>query len=189
MKIIITKAKKIFRDRIRRIGYDPYGLLNHVNEVEKWANFLCDQHQQANREIVLLGVWLHDIGHYPLPTEIDHAIRSEKLAKRFLAANKYPLTKIKDVLHCVRAHRCKDVMPQTIEAKIVSCADSASHMTDSMYMNIAHDDKELKQDFRAYAKIDRDFRDVAAFPEVKKALNPVYCAWKKLLQEYEKIDL
>ena len=189
MKTIIDKTKDLFKNRIKKIGYDPYGLVSHVEEVEKWANYLCDHHSHADRQVVMLGVWLHDLGHYPLPTDIDHAIRSEQLARKFLIREKYNKVKSEKALHCVRAHRCKDVLPNTIEAKIVACADSASHMTDSMYMDMARDDKVMKQTFRAYGKLDRDFRDIAAFPEVKKSLTPVYKAWKKLISEYEKIDL
>ena len=189
MKTIIDKAKDLFKNRIKKIGYDPYGLVSHVAEVEKWANYLCDYHSHADRQIVMLGVWLHDLGHYPLPAEIDHAIRSEKLARKFLQQEKYNSRKSEKALHCVRAHRCKDVLPEIIEAKIVACADSASHMTDSMYMDMARDDKALRQSFRVYGKMDRDFRDIAAFPEIKKILTPLYKAWKKLISEYEKIDL
>lgn len=189
MKTIIDKARELFKNRIKKVGYDPYGLVKHVEEVEKWANYLCDHHPQADRQAVMLGVWLHDLGHYPLPADIDHAIRSEQLAGKFFKKERCPDKKAKKALHCIRAHRCRDVLPETIEARIVACADSASHMTDSMYMDMARDDKALNQAFRAYGKMDRDYRDVATFPEVKKTLAPLYRAWKKTLQEYEKIDL
>lgn len=189
MKPIMDKVRELFKNRIKKIGYDPYGLVSHVDEVEKWADYLCNHHPHADRQVVMLGVWLHDIGHYPLPADIDHAIRSEQLARNFFQKENFNKAKSEKVLHCVRAHRCKDVMPETIEAKIVSCADSASHLTDSMYMDMARDDKSVKQQFRVYGKMDRDFRDIAVFPEVKNVLTPLYRAWKKLISEYEKIDL
>jgi hypothetical protein len=120
---------------------------------------------------------------------MDHAIRSEVLAKQFLTKEKFNKKKTAGILHCIRAHRCKDVMPQSIEAKIVACADSASHMTDSIYMDMARDDKMLKQDFRVYEKMKRDFRDVMVFPEVRLILAPLHRAWQKVIKEYEKIDL
>lgn len=187
MSNIIAKAKKAFQNKIKRLGYDPYGLINHVQEVEKWADYLCSENKKADREVVMLGVWLHDFGHYPLPCEIDHAIRSELLAKKFLKKEKYSYSKIDKVLHCVRAHRCKDVLPDSIEAKIVACADSASHLTDHVYMDMSRDDKSFNRDFSAYGKMERDYRDLALFPEIKKKLTPLYRAWKKLIQEYEKI--
>ncbi len=187
MKIIVSKAKKIFQTKIKKNGYDPYGLINHVEEVEKWANFLCAKYDKADKEIVMLGVWLHDLGHYPLPCKIDHAFRSEELSRKFLKKENYPFLKIEKALHCIRAHRCKDVMPETLEAKIVACADSASHFTDYLYMDMAKNDKNLNKEFSAYAKIERDYRDLSFFPEIKKKLTPIYQAWKKLIKEYEKI--
>lgn len=189
MKTIIKKAKNHFLNRIKRMGYDPYILVLHVPEVERWVNYLCDQHPEADREVALLGAWLHDLGHYPLPFEDDHAVRGEQLAMKFLKQEKYPANKSKKVLHCIRAHRCKDVLPETIEAKMVACADSASHMTSYMYVDFALTDREKKQKYRAYAKMDRDYRDVALFPEVKKLLTPLYRAWKKTIREFEKITL
>lgn len=195
MNNLIEKSKKLFKKRIKKFGrisagrLDPFGLVKHVDEVVKWADYLSNKHTQADRQIIMMAVWLHDIGHYPLPAEMDHAIRSEVLAKQFLTKEKFNKKKTAGILHCIRAHRCKDVMPQSIEAKIVACADSASHMTDSIYMDMARDDKMLKQDFRVYEKMKRDFRDVMVFPEVRLILAPLHRAWQKVIKEYEKIDL
>ncbi|MFH1682218.1 MAG: HD domain-containing protein, partial [Candidatus Woesearchaeota archaeon] len=141
-----------------------------------------------DEEVVLLAVWLHDMGHYPVPTEIDHAIRSEERAKEFLKRYNYPTDKLNKVLHCVRAHRCRDVMPKSIDAKIISFADSASHMTEPMYFDMAKDDQENHREFRAYAKMERDFRDLGSFPEIQDELKELCEAWRRLLQAYEKID-
>jgi len=185
MKNIIEKAESLFKGRINKFGYDPYGLIKHVGEMERWAAFLCRRYPKADREIVMLGVWLHDLGHYPLPSKIDHAIRSEKMAKKFLKDNNYPVKKIKMALHCVRAHRCNDVCPETLEARIVACADSASHMTDDMYFDIARTDRKLENPaLRFSGKIERDFRDISVFPEVKKLLTPLYLSWKSLIAAY-----
>jgi len=62
-------------------------------------------------------------------------------------------------------------------------------MTDSIYFKMSKDDKANRESFRAYAKMERDLRDLSAFPEVQKELIGLINAWKKLIQEYEKIDL
>lgn len=90
------------------------------------------------------------------------------------------------MLHCVRSHRRKDVMPNTIEVKIIACVDSASHMTEPMYFDIAGVDKENGNEFRTYAKMDRDFRDLGSFPETHE-LKEIYEKWKKLIKSYEKL--
>lgn len=179
---MIEKAKKLFLKTIKA-DIDIYGLIEHVPEAEKWANKMCDTYSDADREVVLLAVWLHDIAYYPV-NEIDHAIKSEKAAKKFLEKEKYPKDKMKKVLHCVRAHRGRDVIPETLEAKIMACVDSASHMTDSMYANIVRDGRS---DY-VFGKLERDYRDISEFPEVQKELQDVYEKWKALLNALVKID-
>ena len=163
MSEIINKAKEFFNKRVIDCSSDPYKLLSHVPEVEKWARFLLKKHPEADEEVVLLGVWLHDIGHYPV-SEIDNAIKGEDSAREFLIKNNYNNEKLKKAVHIVRSHRCRDVMPETIEAKIVAFSDSASHMTDTMYLDMIRQGK-LKKD--VLGKIERDFRDLSYFPEIK----------------------
>jgi HD superfamily phosphodiesterase len=189
MPTIVDKAQVAFFKAVDDFGSDPYAQRLHVPEVERWARYLLKQHSEADEQVVLLGVWLHDIGHYPPSKDIDHAVVSEERARAFLTKEKCTNGTMEKVLHCVRAHRCKDVMPATIEAKIVACADSASHMTQQMYFAISIHDKEAKRPFRAYETMDRDYRDLAAFPELQKELKPLYDAWKALIKAYEKIEV
>lgn len=117
---------------------------------------------RADKEIVLLGVWLHDIGHLIGNSNVDHAINSEIETRKFLSRIGYEKQKIDEVAHCVRAHRCKDIQPETIEAKIVAACDSARHMTDYIYTDIAMQGNIDK----AKSKLERDIRDVDSFPEL-----------------------
>ena len=101
----------------------------------------------------------------------------------------YPKDKIDKVLHGVRSHRCRDILSAALEAKIMACVDLASQMTEPLYFYMAMDDKKNGSEFRAYAKMDRDFRDLGAFPEIQNELQDLYEHWKKVVQAYEKIDL
>lgn len=189
MNKLIEKAKKEFFQMIDDFGSDPYHLRPHVPEAEKWAARLLKKLPEADSEIVFLAVWLHDLGHYPASADIDHAIRGEERAKNFLEKQNYSKSKMKSVLHCVRSHRCRDVMPSSIEAKIVACVDSASHITESIYFDIAKDEKKHNYSLSVYAKMDRDLRDLGAFPEIQEELKELLETWKKLIRLYEKIDL
>jgi hypothetical protein len=129
------------------------------------------------------SLYLHDTGHYPINKEIDHAITSEKLTTIFLENEKYDKEKTIKVMHCVRAHRCKDVMPNTLEAKAMAFIDSASHMTDKMYIDmIKNGDGE-----KASAKLERDYRDLAIFPEIQKEMTEIYSAWKILITNLNRL--
>src|SRR6266404_4165210 len=108
--------------------------INHVPEVERWADLILTDHPNADREVVLLGVWLHDVGNLIGDKNIDHAVRSQKFVLEVLTPMHLTKEKLYGVAHCVRAHRNRDVEPFTIEAKIVAAADSASHMTYEAYL-------------------------------------------------------
>jgi len=166
---------------------DSFGLVQHVEIVERWAKFILKFYPEANEEITLLGVWLHDSGHYSI-SDVDHAIKGEKIALNFLKKIKLDEIKINKIVHCVRAHRCKDILPESIEAKIVACADSAAHFTDFMYLDIIMDYKNSKKKYSALDKLERDWRDASVFPEVKNKLEKLYLYWKQLLIEFEKIN-
>ncbi len=185
----IDYAKKKFYQMISDFGSDPYNLVSHLNEMEKWAKYLLKINPSADKETVLIAVWLHDIGHYPINTNKDHAIIGEELSLKILNQIGYKKNKIENIIHCVRAHRCKDIMPKSIEAKIIACADSASHMTDSTYFDMSKDDLKANNPFRAYKKIERDFKDLDLFPQIKKELEDMYFAWKNLISSYEKLNL
>jgi len=165
---IIDDAKKYF-EKNNKQDYLP----KHIIQAEKWAKRLLLKHPEADSEVVLAAIWLHDIGQSH-PCE-DHAVKSEEIVGNILAKN----PKVTQIMHCVRAHRCKDVMPSTIEAKIVACADSASHMTDYVYIDMLQENKD------ALGKLERDYRDI--LPELKKELLPLYTKWKELIIEFKKV--
>ncbi len=188
MKNIISKAKKEFYKVVDNNGYDPFHMKTHLPEVERWAKFLLKRYKDANKEITLLGVWLHDIGHYIKSEEDDHSIVSEKKAKEFLEKQNYSKEKLKKVLHCVRSHRCRDIKPKTIEAKIVAGADSASHITEITYFDILKRGHLKNNEKYLKSKMKRDFNDISKFPELKEELKDMYHSWLNLIKDYKKID-
>jgi hypothetical protein len=137
---------------------------------------------EANQEIALLGVWFHDIGHYPIPTTIDHAVRGEERTKAFLQENNVDIDIINQVCHCVRSHRNKDVPPETLEAKLVAFSDSASHLVDNMYIDMIKQGNTK----RVFPKLERDYRDLNLIEGMQATYTPLYEARKNLLTELMK---
>ncbi len=181
---IIEKTKLHFLESFKKKKNPAYSYLpKHVAEAEKWAKKILQKYPKADREIVLLSVWLHDIGQNAKKYD-DHAVESEIETKRFLKKMRIPAKKIEKIAHCVRAHRCKDVQPGTLEAKILAAADSVSHMTDFCYIDMA---QTMSKEF-AIAKLERDYRDAGPFPELQKEITPLYGAWKKLLTLYPRLN-
>lgn len=155
-------------------------LTRRLTQVDAWTDRLLSSNPEAEVAVVKLGVWLHDIGQIVGPKETDHAINSEAEVRRFLPTLGAELELVEKVAHCVRAHRCRDVQPQTLEAKMLAACDSASHMTDVVYIDMTNRGEKDA----ALAKLDRDLRDVGQFPELREMLLPLYGAWKGLLEVY-----
>jgi len=164
-----------------KAGSGKYSYLpRHLAQVERWAKRLLGEHPEALDEVVLASVWLHDVGLLIGPEEVDHAVNSEVEAKRFLPTVGASEELVGRVAHCVRAHRCRDVQPETIEAKILAVSDSASHMTDTVYIEIANRGEREA----ALTKLERDLRDVSLFPELRDEVTSLYQRWKNLLTVY-----
>lgn len=190
--MIIEEAKEEFISRLKKGSPEEFEwLFDHVLELEKWVAYMLNQYRQEkiDKEILMLSVWLHDIG-YSVEDCKDHAVLSYEITKNFLEKRNYPPEKIERVLHCIRSHRCKDVLPETFEAKFFACADSASHFTDKVYIKILHKEK-LRQGEKTIAleKLERDYRDLRHFKDIQKKLKPLYLDWKKLLTKIKAFDM
>jgi len=165
----------------------PY-LLKHIEEVEKWTLIILEDHPEADKETVLLSVWLHDIGHTFGDKQIDHAEKSAYETLEFLDQMGASREKIINVTHCVRSHRCKDVIPNSLEAKILATADSASHLTDVNYI-IHAQEGDLEY---AKGKIRRDLRDIEQFqllnPKLLEQLQNIGRGWETILANWPFVD-
>jgi len=183
VKDIFFGAEELFNEMIKN-NKDVYNLGSHIVELKKWLEKICKKHPNLDHEILLLSVYLHDIGHYPVNENEDHAVTGERISRQFLLENGYDIQKTEQVLHCVRSHRCKDVMPNSEEAKAFAFMDSASHLTDRVYLSMFQDGLHKE----SLKKVERDYRDLVFYPEIKKELEPVYLAWKSLLSSLIKFE-
>lgn len=108
---------------------NPFGMNAynyHFKSVVEYAKHLAKE-RHANTEIVIISAWLHDIasikGYYE-----DHHIVGQKYAEEFLKKCNYPDDRIKQVKHCIHAHRgSKDIPRETVEAECICDADAMSH--------------------------------------------------------------
>lgn len=156
---------------------------HHVEQVEKWALKILNYYPNADKEIVLLSVWLHDIGQENKENLDTHEILSEIETRKFLGSLGVDKEKIDKVAHCVRTHRCKaDALPETDEAKILAAADSASHITDIVYIHMLNEGNSKKS---ILDKLERDIRDIQLLPTpLKEQLVPLQNTWKELIRVF-----
>ena len=119
------------------------GLLEHITEMLAFAEPMCELYQPCNRDLVIAGILLHDIGkveeivwrnmaieysdkgkllgHIQIGLEIMHRYRQADFDQECWQL----------LQHIILAHHGKleygsAVIPATIEAKVVSLADDAS---------------------------------------------------------------
>ena len=153
----------------------------HLLAVEKFSNKLLKKLPKANREIVFLGVWLHDL-HRIKKLKGDHAKVGAREAEKLLIKHKYNTEIIEHVKHLILAHRCKmgGVMPKTLEAKILSSADAMSHYVNDLYILIATLGERNVSEFKKWAleKLERDYTRKIQFDFARKMIKDRHDALK-----------
>ena len=176
----VNKTKIYFLEVFRRKENPPYiHLPRHVFETERWAEKIIQKYSEVDREAVLLSVWLHDIGQV-VGGNIDHAVNSENETRIFLPKIEISPKRIGKIAHCVRSHKCRDVQPNILEAKILAVANAVSHMTDSYYLTmISKLSKEIALD-----KLKKDTKIIKILPNIEKEMRPFCRAWKELINVY-----
>jgi len=178
---IIQYSKDLVKANLPEFNH----LVHHLPEVEKWAKKILKEYPDADSEIVLASVWLHDIGQITGDKSIDHAISSEEFVLKTLPSIIGSSDKISQIAHCVRTHRCKDIQPETLEAKILTISDSLSHMTDYVYIDYFQDGRIDE----ALEKVERDYHDKSLLDlSFKDKIDDLYKNWKLLLISLKKVD-
>lgn len=156
--------------------------------VESFAKKLAENHPEANREVVLLSVWFHDLGR-AYGHHKDHHQWGAKFARKYLAEQGLSQEIIEGVEHACLAHRVKKIKPETVEAKILATADALSHFKDAFYLRILNawslrtDLDYFKMKQRLFKKIKRDFNQKIFFKEAKDMVREEYRAWMKIFNE------
>lgn len=178
----INKIKNLIKKECFRLGFVENWFYNtHLLGVEKFAEELLRKLPKANKEIVMLGVWLHDLQRIRI-LKGEHAkigaIEAEKIMRQF----KYSEKIIKHVRKIILAHSCNaKLMPKTIEGKILASADAMSHCINDFYLIIAITGQRDIIDFKKWAleKLDRDYNKKIFFDFAKKMIEKRY----KILKE------
>lgn len=104
------------------------GCYYHIEAVVRNSALLADRYR-ADKEIVMIAAWLHDIASvtdYSLYEE--HHLHGTVIAGELLTALQYDKTKIQAVQNCIRNHRGSVYAEkQSIEEICVADADAISH--------------------------------------------------------------
>ena len=127
---ITEEVKKFVEEECKKpTARCPEAFEFHFVPVVKYSLILAEK-LNADKEIVEISAWLHDIGSIIYKRE-NHHITSCEIAEKKLQELNYPSDKIEKIKHCIISHRgSKNIKRETIEAEILAEADALSHFDD-----------------------------------------------------------
>ena len=94
----------------------------------------------------------------------------------------YSSDKIKRVQAVILSHSCDNLMPKTLEGKILATADAMTHYVNDFYLQIATTGQRNLVEFKAWAleKLNRDYNKKIFFPFAKKEIRERHLILMKL---------
>ncbi len=145
---------------------------HHLNIFEKIALELCEIYKEADKDIVLTLVWIHDYGKI-LDMAKEHELNHK--AGELLLELGFPaefVEKVMEYLEIFESKMTKDLHAAPIEVRIASSSDAASHMV-GPFMPIYWKEYNSKTIPELMAgqinKLNKDWERKIVLPEVKKA--------------------
>ncbi|EKE19561.1 MAG: hypothetical protein ACD_8C00138G0004 [uncultured bacterium] len=124
---IVQQARNFVQDQCKKPAshYSAGIFEGHLVPMESIADGLAIKFG-ADREIVGVGVWLHDAGSIICGRD-DHHLTGAAITEVVLRMWGYPEVKIHKVKGCVLSHRgSQKIAPKTLEEQIVAEADALS---------------------------------------------------------------
>lgn len=165
-----------------KYGYDSYTC--HFVSVVKNAGELADR-LGADKEVVLVAAWLHDIGSI-VDGRDNHHITGPKIAEKKLKELNYPSDKIELVKECIFNHRssvgnkAKSLEGQIIiEADALSNFDNIAGIFKAAYSYEGKTQEEARESVRS--KLEKKWNQLQ-FEDSKKIIKPKYEAAMLLLK-------
>ena len=149
--------------------HNKWYLKYHLEIVERIALELCDVYQSADKNLILILVWLHDYNKiFNIPDEDEK--RDGVVLMRSLGFSDEIIVKTKSYINIIDSRTDIDFAP--LEVKIVSSADGASHFIGPFfyfwwYENFEISPSKLMKD--NYEKALRDWNKKIVLPEVRNS--------------------
>ncbi|MBI4709230.1 MAG: HD domain-containing protein [Candidatus Portnoybacteria bacterium] len=192
---IVKESQSILEGLAKKNGWSWF-INMHQKEVIKYASRLLKIYKKADRKIVLISCWLHDIAHlYAKDGEEitmvkkDHHINSAKIAEQILKKYNIEEKEIDRIKNCILRHRNAGLhKARSLEEKVVAVADTLSHFGSIFYFTYFkfHPHRSLERMVKDdLAKLERDWRDLQLLPGARELVEAEYKVLKRLLGNYK----
>jgi hypothetical protein len=130
----MQKKIQAFKDHVREAAANP-GFVHHewfcqyhLDIVERIALELLDKYPQADREVVMVLVWLHDYGKIlDFDTQYETTLRAGRQRLTRLGFDARFVERVVSYAETLDSKMSVDLRKAPIEVQIVSSADGASH--------------------------------------------------------------
>ena len=98
--------------------------IDHMSRDLYRSLVIAADEQSVDYSVLIPSVLLHDVGFsHPDCKSMGHDVAGARLAEELLMELGYEKEIIRAICHCIRAHKGKAELPQTLEAKILYDAD------------------------------------------------------------------
>jgi putative nucleotidyltransferase with HDIG domain len=157
---------------------------NHVLVVADLTERIAKA-QGANVELAVAGALLHDVADAVMARKsAEHESESLTLAEKLLQQSGFGAKDTAFVVNeIIKPHSCKELMPTTLEGKVMATADGAAHFLTDFYPLFCWRHYGPKDDYQTFkdwmrVKIEKDFTKKLFFEDIKQEVQPHYEALK-----------
>lgn len=173
-KINELKSRIIELSSLENFIHHKWFVKWHLEIVEKISLELCEIYKDADKDLVLSLVWMHD---YEKITRINPDSKSEREFMKEIEFDQEVIDKVVEYVEIFERVKEMKVEQVPIEVKIVSSADAASHFVGPFYPvywyeNTNKSIEELLSDNNK--KVIKDWEKKILLPEVKISFQERY---------------
>jgi hypothetical protein len=181
MEMTTNPVERIKRNVIQ-IAEDPifihhlWYVTHHLTIVESISLELCDRYPNADVDLVLLLVWMHDYEKITRQVSPESKISEQDFLTQFGISSER-IQQVLNSIEIIDRKNPEELCTAPIEIQILSSADGASHLVGSFFSiywweNPTLSIEELRS--RNLKKLTTDWERKIVLPEVKKAFESQY---------------
>ena len=181
-KEIISKVNDYVKNECKGFSEIDDVFEGHMMGVVRFAEKLTNQYK-SNKLVVILAAYLHDIKYIQTRNHDTHETEGSKFVKEYLKKFNIPQKEINHIALCILNHRgSKSSKKESIEEKIVACADAMDHIDRCLEMfyrvNIGTDTYEKAITFMR-GKLQRSWNKIE-LPKARELVKKKYEAARVL---------